>query len=191
MVNPSTALARAVVQQLAASGVREVVLCPGSRSAPLAYALHAADAAGLVRLHVRHDERAAGFTALGLSRGGGAPAAVVTTSGTAVANLHPAVLEAAESGVPLVVLSADRPHAVRGTWANQTTALQAGLFGAAARLALDLPVPREGEPLARVEATWRAGGGAPAAAAPGAPAPPPRPRPGAPARAGPPLSAPC
>lgn len=157
MVNPSTALARAVVQQLAASGVREVVLCPGSRSAPLAYALHAADAAGLVRLHVRHDERAAGFTALGLSRGGGAPAAVVTTSGTAVANLHPAVLEAAESGVPLVVLSADRPHAVRGTWANQTTALQAGLFGAAARLSLDLPVPREGEPLARVEATWRAG----------------------------------
>jgi len=157
VVNPSTALARAVVQQLAASGVREVVLCPGSRSAPLAYALHAADAAGLLRLHVRHDERVAGFTALGLARGGGAPAAVVTTSGTAVANLHPAVLEAAESGVPLVVLSADRPHALRGTWANQTTALQAGLFGAAARLALDLPVPREGEPPARVEATWRAG----------------------------------
>jgi len=157
VVNPSTALARAVVQQLAASGVREVVLCPGSRSAPLAYALHAADAAGLLRLHVRHDERVAGFTALGLARGGQVPAAVVTTSGTAVANLHPAVLEAAESGVPLVVLSADRPHALRGTWANQTTALQAGLFGAAARLALDLPVPREGEPLARAEATWRAG----------------------------------
>ncbi|TXR57752.1 2-succinyl-5-enolpyruvyl-6-hydroxy-3-cyclohexene-1-carboxylic-acid synthase [Quadrisphaera setariae] len=156
-VQPSTLLARTVVVALARAGVREVVLCPGSRSAPLAYALHDADAAGLLRLHVRHDERAAAFTALGAGRATGVPAAVVTTSGTAVANLHPAVLEAAEAGVPLVVLSADRPHAVRGTWANQTTALQAGLFGAAARHALDLPVPRAHEPLARARATWAAG----------------------------------
>ncbi|MGQ7295337.1 2-succinyl-5-enolpyruvyl-6-hydroxy-3-cyclohexene-1-carboxylic-acid synthase [Quadrisphaera sp. KR29] len=153
---PSTQLARVVVVALAQAGVREVVLCPGSRSAPLAYALHDADAAGLLRLHVRHDERAAAFTALGMGRATGVPAVVVTTSGTAVANLHPAVLEAAESGVPLVVLSADRPHALRGTWANQTTALQAGLFGAAARLALDLPVPVAHEPLARARATWAA-----------------------------------
>lgn len=140
-MNPSTQLARAVVQRLADAGVRDVVLCPGSRSAPLAYALHAADGAGVLRLHVRHDERAAGFTALGLTRGGdGAPAVVVTTSGTAVANLHPAVLEASAGGVPLLVLTADRPHPLRGTWANQTTELQAGLFGAAVRQAVDLRV---------------------------------------------------
>lgn len=138
-MNASTAAARAVVAALREAGVQDVVLCPGSRSAPLAYALAAADAAGGPRLHVRVDERAAGFTALGLALGGPAPAAVVTTSGTAVANLHPAVLEAHESAVPLLVLSADRPHRLRGTWANQTTALQAGLFGGAVRLALDVP----------------------------------------------------
>ena len=100
----ATALARVVVEELDAAGVTHVVLCPGSRSAPLAYAL---DAAG-VRLLVRIDERVAGFTALGIGRAGGL-AAVVTTSGTAVANLHPAVLEAHHGGVPLLVLSADRP----------------------------------------------------------------------------------
>ncbi|MFZ5869221.1 MAG: 2-succinyl-5-enolpyruvyl-6-hydroxy-3-cyclohexene-1-carboxylic-acid synthase [Actinomycetota bacterium] len=137
-MNPSTAAARALVEELVAGGVRHVVLCPGSRSAPLAYALSLADP-GALTLHVRIDERAAGFTALGLAAGGGVPAAVVTTSGTAVANLHPAVLEAHEGGVPLVVVSADRPHRLRGTWANQTTALQAGVFGAAARATVDLP----------------------------------------------------
>ncbi|SDQ15265.1 2-succinyl-5-enolpyruvyl-6-hydroxy-3-cyclohexene-1-carboxylic-acid synthase [Quadrisphaera sp. DSM 44207] len=153
-MNPSTLLARAVVDVLVAAGVREVVLSPGSRSAPLAYALHAADAAGRLRLHVRHDERAAAFTALGAGRAG-VPAAVVTTSGTAVANLHPAVLEASEAGVPLLVLSADRPHAARGTWANQTTALQAGLFGAAVRTAADLPVPAPGSDLAAAVRAWQ------------------------------------
>jgi len=143
---PSTAAAREVVAALVAGGVREVVLCPGSRSAPLAYALAAADAAGALRLHVRVDERAAGFTALGLALAGGSPAAVVTTSGTAVANLHPAVLEAHESAVPLLVLSADRPERLRGTWANQTTALQPGLFGAATRFSAELPAPTAGDP---------------------------------------------
>jgi len=156
VVNPSTLLARAVVDELVARGVREVVLCPGSRSAPLAYALHAADAAGSLRLHVRHDERAAAFTALGAGRAGSL-AAVVTTSGTAVANLHPAVLEAAEAGVGLLVLTADRPHVLRGSWANQTTALQAGIFGAAVRCALDLAVPGPAELLQRAVTTWRAG----------------------------------
>jgi 2-succinyl-5-enolpyruvyl-6-hydroxy-3-cyclohexene-1-carboxylate synthase len=113
-----------------------VVLCPGSRSAPLAYAAAAAERAGALRLWVRHDERVAGFTALGLSRAG-AVAAVMTTSGTAVANLHPALLEAHHAGVPLVVVTADRPAALRGTWANQTSELQAGLFGAALRAQLD------------------------------------------------------
>ena len=123
----ATALARALVASLVAGGVREVVLAPGSRSAPLALVLWAADRDGALRLHVRVDERGAGFLALGLAKGSGAPVAVVTTSGTAVANLHPAVLEAWHSQVPLVVVSADRPAALRWTGANQTTHQQ-GLF---------------------------------------------------------------
>jgi len=113
---------------LATGGVRDVVLAPGSRSAALALALYAADAAGDLRLHVRIDERTAGFLALGLSVGSRRPVAVVTTSGTAVGNLLPAVMEAHHSGRQVVVVSADRPDALRGTGANQTTQ-QAGIFG--------------------------------------------------------------
>jgi 2-succinyl-5-enolpyruvyl-6-hydroxy-3-cyclohexene-1-carboxylate synthase len=127
VTNPSTELARSVVAALVEAGVTEVVLAPGSRNAPLSFAAYDADAAGLVRLHTRVDERSAGFLALGLTRVG-ARAAVVCTSGTAVANLHPAVLEAAHSGLPLVVVSADRPRRLRGTGANQTTD-QVGIFG--------------------------------------------------------------
>ncbi len=158
-MNPSTALARVIVAALAELGVRHVVLCPGSRSAPLAYALaDAADASGDgdggeggpnseggsgsggIELHVRLDERSAGFLALGLAKGSGRPVAIVTTSGTAVANLHPAVLEAAHGGVPLLVLSADRPHELRGTGANQTTD-QVRIFGTALRWFGELPAP--------------------------------------------------
>ncbi|WP_082660027.1 2-succinyl-5-enolpyruvyl-6-hydroxy-3-cyclohexene-1-carboxylic-acid synthase [Cellulomonas sp. B6] len=161
---PSVRAARVLVQALAALGVRDVVLAPGSRSAPLAYAV--ADAARpdperpagapALRLHVRIDERDAGFLALGLAKGSAhagergpgpaRPVAVVTTSGTAVANLHPAVLEAHHTGLPLVLLTADRPHELRGTGANQTTE-QAGIFGGAVRLAVDVPAPtgRPGE----------------------------------------------
>jgi 2-succinyl-5-enolpyruvyl-6-hydroxy-3-cyclohexene-1-carboxylate synthase len=113
---------------LVSGGVREVVLAPGSRSAGLALALYAADAAGDVRLHVRVDERSAGFLALGLATGSRMPVAVVTTSGTAVGNLLPAVMEASHSGRRLVVVAADRPAAMRGTGANQTTR-QDGIFG--------------------------------------------------------------
>jgi 2-succinyl-5-enolpyruvyl-6-hydroxy-3-cyclohexene-1-carboxylate synthase len=123
----ATALARAVVSALLSVGVREVVLAPGSRNAPLSFAVWEADRAGLLRLHARIDERSAGFLALGLTRVG-SRAAVLCTSGTAVANLHPAVLEAAHAGVPLVVLTADRPLRLRGTSANQTTE-QLGVFG--------------------------------------------------------------
>lgn len=138
-MNASTRTARALVAALLDHGVRDVVLCPGSRSAPLAYALHEAELAGRLRLHVRHDERSAAFCALGFGKADpSAPAAVVTTSGTAAANLHPAVLEAHHSDVPLLVLTADRPHRLRGTWANQTTGLQAGLFGSAVRSAVDV-----------------------------------------------------
>ena len=135
---PSALLARELVTALVRGGVRHVVLSPGSRSAPLAYALLAAHDAGWLRLHVRVDERVAGFVALGLARADDVPAAVVTTSGTAVANLHPAVLEAAHSGVPLVVVSADRPHEMRRTGANQTTE-QVGIFASAPRWESDLP----------------------------------------------------
>ncbi|AEI11250.1 2-succinyl-5-enolpyruvyl-6-hydroxy-3-cyclohexene-1-carboxylic-acid synthase [Cellulomonas gilvus] len=152
---PAVAAARVLVQALAALGVEDVVLAPGSRSAPLAYALAEAaqpdDArppgAPALRLHVRVDERAAAFLALGLSRAsafasdaGPRPVAVVTTSGTAAANLHPAALEAHHAGIPLLLLTADRPHELRGTGANQTTD-QVGLFGSATRLTVDVPAP--------------------------------------------------
>lgn len=141
LLPPSLAYAQALLAQLIAQGVREVVLCPGSRSAPFAYALVQAERAGLVRTHVRIDERTAGFLALGLGKADPhRPAVVITTSGTAVANLHPAVLEARHSNVPLIVLSADRPHELRGTGANQTTT-QVGIFAQATRLVVDVSVP--------------------------------------------------
>jgi 2-succinyl-5-enolpyruvyl-6-hydroxy-3-cyclohexene-1-carboxylate synthase len=136
-VNPSTALARVVVDELVRGGVGHIVLAPGSRSAPLAYAAYDAASAGRLRLHVRVDERGAGFLALGLARATGTPAVVVTTSGTAVANLHPAVLEAHHDAVPLLVVSADRPPELRGVGANQT-ADQRQLFGPALRLWLEV-----------------------------------------------------
>ncbi|WP_122262846.1 2-succinyl-5-enolpyruvyl-6-hydroxy-3-cyclohexene-1-carboxylic-acid synthase [Ornithinimicrobium cerasi] len=139
-MHPSTALAAVLVDELVRGGVREAVLAPGSRSAPLAYALEAADRAGRLRLHVRVDERSAGFLALGMALASRRPVPVLTTSGTAVANLHPAVLEASHAGVPLVVMSADRPAELRGTGANQTT-VQPGLFGTAVRWEADLPAP--------------------------------------------------
>ncbi|MDP9398377.1 MAG: 2-succinyl-5-enolpyruvyl-6-hydroxy-3-cyclohexene-1-carboxylic-acid synthase, partial [Actinomycetota bacterium] len=141
-MNPSTALATVLVDELVHQGVAEAVLSPGSRSAPLAYALHAADAAGRLRLHVRIDERSAAYLALGLAKAAGRPVPVVTTSGTAVANLHPAVLEADASGVPLVVLTADRPPELRGTGANQTTD-QIAIFGRAVRTFVDVAAPEE------------------------------------------------
>jgi 2-succinyl-5-enolpyruvyl-6-hydroxy-3-cyclohexene-1-carboxylate synthase len=123
----ATGLARAVVQRLLDAGVTEVVVAPGSRNAPLSFAAFSAAEAGLVRLHTRLDERSAGVLALGLSKQGNR-AAVLCTSGTAVANLHPAVLEAVHAEVPLVVVSADRPVRLRGTGANQVTD-QVGVFG--------------------------------------------------------------
>ena len=140
---PAMADARSLVAALLAEGVREVVLCPGSRSAPLADALADAADAGHLRLRVVLDERSAGFIALGAARahalnGRGRCAAVVTTSGTAVSNLHPAVSEADAAGIPLLVISADRPHELVGTGASQTTE-QTGLFAPALRLGVDLP----------------------------------------------------
>ena len=125
--------ATALLGELIAHGVRDIVLCPGSRSQALALAAAAYERAGRVRLRVRIDERSAGFLAIGLAAETDAPVAVITTSGTAVAELHPAVLEAAHSGVPLVLLTADRPPELIGVGANQAT-VQPGIFGGAARL---------------------------------------------------------
>ncbi len=115
-------------------------MSPGSRSQALALAAVALERAGGVTVHVRIDERTAGFFALGLAVESGRPAAVVTTSGTAVANLHPAVLEAHHSGVPMIVLSADRPAELRGIGSNQTT-VQPGLFGPAVAFVRDVQAP--------------------------------------------------
>ncbi|MEE9965796.1 MAG: 2-succinyl-5-enolpyruvyl-6-hydroxy-3-cyclohexene-1-carboxylic-acid synthase [Propionicimonas sp.] len=119
--------AQLVISQLLAQGVTDVVLAPGSRSAPLALVLDATARAGGLRLHVRLDERGAGFLALGLAKASRRAVAVVTTSGTAVGNLLPAVMEAHHSALPLLVVSADRPRWLVGFGANQTTA-QTGLF---------------------------------------------------------------
>ncbi|MBF6333235.1 2-succinyl-5-enolpyruvyl-6-hydroxy-3-cyclohexene-1-carboxylic-acid synthase [Nocardia transvalensis] len=136
-MDPGTALARVLVDELVRGGMTEAVVAPGSRSAALAIAL---DRHPGIRVHVRIDERSAGFLALGLAKVSGAPVAVVCTSGTAVANLHPAVLEAGYAGVPLVVLSADRPPELRGTGVNQTVD-QARLFGEAVGFCAELAVP--------------------------------------------------
>ena len=153
--NASAALATVVVDELVRGGVRHAVLAPGSRSAPLAFALHQAAEERRVVLHTRIDERSAGFLALGLAVTSRSPVPVVTTSGTAVANLHPAVLEAAHRGVPLVVLSADRPAHLRGTQANQTSEHQPGMFGTATRVALDVPPADAAGDQAGQVADWR------------------------------------
>ena len=124
----ATACARVIIEELMSRGVRDVVLSPGGRSAPLAYECFEADRIGLLRLHVRVDERTAGFLGLGLAKGYGAPVAVLTTSGTATANLHPAVLEAWHAHVPLIVITASRPRSLINTGVNQTTD-QDQLFG--------------------------------------------------------------
>ncbi|MBO0812602.1 MAG: 2-succinyl-5-enolpyruvyl-6-hydroxy-3-cyclohexene-1-carboxylic-acid synthase [Microlunatus sp.] len=133
----STACARVVVEELISYGVRDVVLSPGSRNAPLAYEFFEADKIGLLRLHVRIDERSAGFTALGLAKASATPVPVVTTSGTAAGNLHPAVMEAWHSRVPLIVITADRPATMINTGANQTTR-QLGLYAGHVRAEVQL-----------------------------------------------------
>ncbi len=153
--NASTAMATALVDELVRCGVRELVLAPGSRSAALAFAAYAAQ--DRLRLHTRIDERSAGFLALGIARTSKRPVVVVTTSGTAVANLHPAVLEASHAGVPLVLLTADRPARLRGTNANQTTD-QVRIFGTAVRHDADVPAAHPGSGPAEVRqvVAWRA-----------------------------------
>ncbi len=136
-----------IVSDLVAAGVRDIVLSPGSRSAPVAYVAAAAERQGLLRLHVRHDERSAAFLGLGIGKADPAhPAVVVTTSGSAVANLAPAAMEAHHAGVPLLLLTADRPTRLRGTWANQTSDRQPELLESLAWHADIDPTTCEGAP---------------------------------------------
>lgn len=144
--NPSTALARTVVDELVRGGLRQVVIAPGSRSAAMALAI--ADRPE-IDITVVIDERSAGFWALGMARASSGPVAVLVTSGTAVANLFPAVVEADLARVPLIVLSANRPPALRAVGSNQTID-QVGLFGSKVRWAAEIAAPEGG-----TNAVWR------------------------------------
>jgi 2-succinyl-5-enolpyruvyl-6-hydroxy-3-cyclohexene-1-carboxylate synthase len=125
-------------------GVSDAVICPGSRSTPLALAL-----ADRFKVHVKIDERSAAFFALGLALESGRPAVICVTSGTAAVELHPAVVEAHQARVPLIVCTADRPSELHGIGAPQTIE-QPGVFGSSVRWAEALDVPTEGR-----EHTWR------------------------------------
>ena len=131
---PSVDTARAILSALDDLGLTHVLYCPGSRSAPFAYALESGAFGGHAMPVL--DERGAGFAAVGLARTGALPA-VIVTSGTAVAELTPAVLEASHARLPLLVVSADRPGELRGVGASQAT-FQSGLFGVHARACVDL-----------------------------------------------------
>ncbi|MFC7072532.1 2-succinyl-5-enolpyruvyl-6-hydroxy-3-cyclohexene-1-carboxylic-acid synthase [Halovenus rubra] len=135
--NRNTLWAAVLVDELSACGVEAVCLSPGSRSTPLtvAFANHAD-----IETFSHLDERSSAFFALGRARRTGTPTALVCTSGTAAANFHPAILEASESRVPLIALTADRPPELRDSGANQTTD-QLKLYGDAVRWFKDLPKP--------------------------------------------------
>ncbi len=147
-MNPGHALALAFTDELARSGLTDACIAPGSRSAPLAMALADDDR---IRTHVVIDERSAAFMALGIAKASRRPVAVVTTSGTAAANLHPAVIEADLGRVPLLVLTADRPPELRSTGANQTID-QIKLYGNGVRWFCEVGVP-DADP--RSEHYWR------------------------------------
>ena len=136
-MNQATRLARVIVRQIIEAGITDAVISPGSRNAPLSLALVTAQDLGLIKLHIRIDERTAAFYALGLAKATNRPVPVICTSGTAVANYHPAVLEASHSNIPLFVITADRPAELRRTGANQTTE-QARIFGKAVRYFSDI-----------------------------------------------------
>lgn len=136
-MSESTSLARVIVRQIIEAGITDVVISPGSRNAPLSFAFYAAAQKGLIKLHTRIDERTAAFFALGLAKASARPVPIVCTSGTAVANYHPAVLEAHHTNTPLLVLTADRPARLRKTGANQTTE-QARIFGKSVRYFADI-----------------------------------------------------
>jgi 2-succinyl-5-enolpyruvyl-6-hydroxy-3-cyclohexene-1-carboxylate synthase len=146
-VSVQATFAATLVDEWIRGGVTDAVVCPGSRSTPLALALAARRE---VRLHVRLDERGAGFFALGLGMARGRPAVVCTTSGTAAAELHPSVIEAHHAGVPVVVCTADRPPELHHVGAPQTVD-QSRLYGTAVRWSCE-----PGVAVAGASGSWRA-----------------------------------
>jgi 2-succinyl-5-enolpyruvyl-6-hydroxy-3-cyclohexene-1-carboxylate synthase len=136
-INKATYCAREIVQACISHGAQHVVIAPGSRNAPLSWAFAQAQKAGAIKVHIRIDERDAGFLALGIAKATQQIVPVVVTSGSAVANLLPAVVEAFQSAVPLVVLSADRPAKFRGLSAPQTIK-QFEIFGSFAKVSIDV-----------------------------------------------------
>ncbi len=124
---------------LAAHGVSDIVISPGSRSTPLALAFHARTD---LRTWIQHDERAAAYFALGQARATGTPSVLICTSGTAAANYLPAVVEAGHAAVPMIVCTADRPPELRSWGAGQTID-QVGLYGTSVRWFADLPLPQD------------------------------------------------
>lgn len=141
-VAPSSNWSLNFLGALISHGVRDIVVSPGARSQALALVAATLADRQLIDLHVIIDERVAAFFALGIAVETKRPVAIVTTSGTAVANLHPGVLEAHHAGVPLIVITADRPATLRNTGANQTT-IHVGSFGEAVRATFDIPPPDE------------------------------------------------
>ncbi|MCC7383610.1 MAG: 2-succinyl-5-enolpyruvyl-6-hydroxy-3-cyclohexene-1-carboxylic-acid synthase [Deltaproteobacteria bacterium] len=139
--------ARELIGNLVRGGARHAVISPGSRSTPLVLALHHLERAGRVQLHTVLDERSAAFFALGLARASAAPAILISTSGTAGAHYLPAMIEAAQSGVPLLAVTADRPGELQGVGAAQTVP-QTRFFDPHVRASIELVAPAEGVPLA-------------------------------------------
>lgn len=140
--SPAQSFASHLLAAFAGAGADQIFLAPGARSQALAIAAGQLVDADQADLFVRLDERSMAFTALGSSLATGKPSLVITTSGTAVANLHPAVLEAHHSGIPLILLTADRPHELRDVGANQTTK-QVGIFDDAVRVVFDVEAPTD------------------------------------------------
>ncbi len=166
--DPGTVLAgyvEAFVNGLVQAGVRHACACPGSRSTPLLLALRRHPA---VRLWMHLDERSAAFFALGIAKAGREPVAVVSTSGTAALNFAPAVAEARQGRVPLLVLTADRPHELRSVGANQTMD-QIGLYGSTVKRFVELALPEGGAHLRRYAGATAARAAALAAATPAGP----------------------
>ena len=173
--NRTYAPLQAFVDELVRCGLRHAVTCPGSRNAPIILALAEREEIDCVSVI---DERSAGFVALGIARAAGAPVAITCTSGTAAANLHPAVAEAREASVPLLVLTADRPPELRDVGAGQSID-QIDLYGRAAKWFVEVGTHEPGRGTAvhhralACRALATAVGGRPGPRAPQLPAPRP------------------